>query len=519
MKRNSTTVTLTAKETSGALRKNHSETSLKKNRSSGQLVALTKLNRAHSHKNINRAGKVDGKPKRLSVQVKPREALHHTVRFDLGDDDGQEDGWTEESASQSPITTRDNTTPSSMITEHLPRPASAPIEQTETAESKEELLHPTPEPVLIPETPSPLSQPETQPHVSQLETQPFVSQPETSPPVSVSEKTHSSETPPAAVPQSIPQPSGNKPHALRQQDADRITSRLLNRNVSLTALPKVSEVSAAATVIGDGHKSKSSLRSQSSGLTEESNGSGLVSRFVNGTSSSATPRESHFPPSQHENQEDEDHVGMLRNMSTANVTRAQSRVNIEGAPPTAPLILPPSRTQQKMWLERASSTIEPQQTRPMRVARLGSGFPFHNIGGEGGIHPIMRTPFEQTDVEYRRIRIYQNPLRDAIVRLQKSGALSKPKIPQKTVGRSALANSDAKHNTNATEKESRAPKPSDGTVPSKRAKVSFQGITREGQDSRRSSNGEEEEERIRQKEEAREICRRLWERHDLAGEE
>lgn len=478
IKRNSTTASLAQTHSHSALRKNHSETSLKKNRSSGQLTTLSKLTKAHSHKNVHKLGKGDGKAKRNSSHLKLQEAEHEhaTVRFDLGDEEGQDDGWTEGSASQSPTTTRDNTRPNSAIIEQASRPTSAPAE-IETSPSNER----------YPPVASPVVQPE---------------------------RSSSPESPPPAVPQSIPQSTSNKLHALRHPDADRITSRLLNRNVSFTALPKVSEVSAPAMVIGDGHKAKMSIRSQSSTLNETT-GSELVSRFVNGASTSATPRETGFLPAHYENPEDEDHAGMFRNMSTPNITRAQSRANVKGAAATTSLVMPASRTQQKMWLERASSTIEPQQVRPMRITRLGSGFPFHAVGGEGGIRPTMRSQFEQTDVEYKRIRMYQNPLADAITRLQKSGALPKTKVPLKPAGKSALHGSDVKQ---GAPQDSKAPKPANSNAPPKRAKVSFQGITRNGPDSRRSSNGDDDE-RIRYKDEAREICRRLWERQEGVGEE
>lgn len=460
-------------------------------------MALTKLTKAHSHKNVTKLGRADGKVKRNSSQLKPHDVPHPTVRFDLGEEEGQDDEWTEES---SPVATRDNTRPSSMVAEQA-ADISGPIESEHEASNE----HSSPAVAAISPTISPTSQ------IVPMES--LAVSPTSHAEYAKPESLPSPDTPPPATPQTIPRPLSDKSYASRHADADRITSRLLNRNVSFTVLSKVSEVSAPATVIGDGHKSRSSLRSQNSTLNENT-GTELVSRFVNGASTSATPRETSFLPARYEAPEDEDHAGMLRNMSTPNITRAQSRANVKGAATGAPLVMPPSRTQQKMWLERASSTIEPQQ-RPMRVARLGSGFPFHTVGGEGGIHPILRSQFEQTDVEYKRIRMYQNPLADAVARLQKSGALPKPKITLKPVGRSALSGVDAKPAPAAT--DPKVSKPANGNTPVKRAKVTFQGITSDGPDSRRSSN--DDDERAKQKDEAREICRRLWERHDGAVED
>ena len=103
--------------------------------------------------------------------------------------------------------------------------------------------------------------------------------------------------------------------------------------------------------------------------------------------------------------------------------------------------IPPqqSRTQQKLWLQRASSNIEPQQMAPGAAINglgLGIGMPGIRPGaplvgaGDDGRDPRIRLQLERTGLEYLVVRRYQDPVGRALKRLDKlPGANKHRRIP------------------------------------------------------------------------------------------
>lgn len=102
-----------------------------------------------------------------------------------------------------------------------------------------------------------------------------------------------------------------------------------------------------------------------------------------------------------------------------------------------------SRTQQKLWLQRASSNIEPQQLAPGAAINglgLGIGLPGIRPGevlaplvgaGDDGKDPRIRLQLEKTGQEYMVVRRYQDPVGRAIKRLDKlPGADKHRRIPK-----------------------------------------------------------------------------------------
>jgi hypothetical protein len=98
-----------------------------------------------------------------------------------------------------------------------------------------------------------------------------------------------------------------------------------------------------------------------------------------------------------------------------------------------------SRTQQKLWLQRASSNIEPTQMAPGAAINglgLGIGMPGIRPGaplvgaGDDGRDPRIRLQLERTGLEYLVVRRYQDPVGRAVKRLEKlPGANKHRRIP------------------------------------------------------------------------------------------
>ena len=99
---------------------------------------------------------------------------------------------------------------------------------------------------------------------------------------------------------------------------------------------------------------------------------------------------------------------------------------------TTPTNLPLSRTQNKLLLQRAASNIEPHTSVPAILPRTG-GPTFHQFGltynahGEGRVDPRLQQQFNHVAVEYKVVRRYRNPLGDSIQRIQQM-----PGMPRKT---------------------------------------------------------------------------------------
>ncbi|RAL62570.1 hypothetical protein DID88_004419 [Monilinia fructigena] len=107
-----------------------------------------------------------------------------------------------------------------------------------------------------------------------------------------------------------------------------------------------------------------------------------------------------------------------------------------------------SRTQQKLWLQRASSNIEPQREGLGALSLLNGGLGMGNhgggssmgfgtgmglgmssgmggylMGGDGKGDPRIKLQLERTGLEYLVVRRHQDPIGRGIKRLEKLGAL------------------------------------------------------------------------------------------------
>ncbi|KAF2117432.1 hypothetical protein BDV96DRAFT_26035 [Lophiotrema nucula] len=460
---------------------------IRKNHSSGHLP------RQGSSKNVLKSSKSEiAPPKRsLAHPGKPRQHSpdpHPSVHFDIGDDigdaDGPDDGWTEESASQSPTTTRSNTRSNSVILD--PQRVMADTQrEAEIAES------------------------------SQARAQP--------------ERVRQ---PPSAITHALPdrsrgtvQRNGGSPHHhhhSRPPDADMITSRLLQRSSSHNPPPQMSTVSA--TIVSDTRDARVLSQSASSTLVDTP-GRDLVSRFMDGDGSAGTPKDgSSFLPSRSPPQNagsELDH--RKRNKSMPNFAETESPVKSPARTPsrrsgaTTPTNLPPSRTQQKLLLQRASSNIEPQKLVPVVLPRTGGPVFLHpgmtfTTDEEGRLDPRLKQQFDHVAIEYKVVRRYRNPLADAIARIEQL-----PGTPRKTrVPRSEATNGFVNvHGGSSLSTSFNEPGvETDGSI-GRRSRVSFEnrrgsrdGGDMEGRQSFESDNG-----RVRN--EAEEICRRLWESTDV----
>lgn len=89
----------------------------------------------------------------------------------------------------------------------------------------------------------------------------------------------------------------------------------------------------------------------------------------------------------------------------------------------------PSRIQQKLWLQRASSNIEQQHLRPGNGAVGGGG---RGKGGSQKGDPRAPRQSDRATLEYKVVRRYKNPLGDAINRVRQLQApVEKDKDPKK----------------------------------------------------------------------------------------
>ncbi|KAF2641031.1 hypothetical protein P280DRAFT_300116 [Massarina eburnea CBS 473.64] len=445
---------------------NQGNSNIRKNHSSGHLAQ-----KAKQAKPALKTAKSEIAPPPKRSPAHPSKARspspeHATVHFDVADEEeeeGLDEGWTEESASQSPNTTRSNTRSNSVILDS--QRAGEGAHQKHAEET-----------------------PQTAPAALQTHA-PSSTTLQTLPDRSVT-----------------PRPSnGGSSHHSRLPDADMITSRLLQRSSHHNAPPQMSSV--AATVVSS-HNEVREL-SQSGGSTLiDTPGRDLVSRFMDGDGSAGTPNNSSFLPSRGSPQatavvvvSDADRI--KRNKSMPNVAGAETPTKTSrrsGA--STPTDLPPSRTQQKLMLQRASSNIEPQKMIPSILPRMG-GPTFHTgmsytTNGEGRIDPRLQQQFNHVAVEYNVVRRYRNPLADAIIRVEQiPGTRRKHGVP-----RSAGANGYI----NVHGSSSLSTSFNDETE-GRRTRVSFENGGEgdvEGGDSFEGDGG-----RIRN--EAEELCRRLWE--------
>ncbi|KAF2870365.1 hypothetical protein BDV95DRAFT_629529 [Massariosphaeria phaeospora] len=448
-----------------------SQTAIRKNHSSGHLA------RQGSTKNILKSSKGEVAPQKRSL-VHPGKSRQHspethpTVHFDIGDVEGPDDGWTEESASQSPTTTRSNTRSNSEILDPHKPVEGGKGQTTEDASQSEVSNH------RMHRSPSAIN------HTLPDRTQ---------------------------IPQRTSAASSQ--HHSRPPDADMITSRLLQRGSSHNPAPQISSI--AATVVSDLHDARGIGQSAGSTLVDTP-GRDLVSRFMDGDHSAGTPKDSSFLPSRDSPQSGGGELDrMKRNKSMPNVANTDTPTNGHSrrSGTSTPTNLPPSRTQQKLMLQRASSNIEPHKLIPVILPRTGGPTFLHSgmtysANGEGRLDPRLQQQFNHVAVEYNVVRRYRNPLADAVERIaQIPGSRRKTRRP-KSAGTNGSANG---HGSNGATTSFHDGLEADGPSTRRRSRVSFEdgrGSRDEGDLERRQSF-DSENDRVRN--EAEEICRRLWE--------
>ncbi|KFY60013.1 hypothetical protein V496_05460, partial [Pseudogymnoascus sp. VKM F-4515 (FW-2607)] len=182
-------------------------------------------------------------------------------------------------------------------------------------------------------------------------------------------------------------------------DAHQITSRLLQRAPSHGAAPKMSTVSATAMAPGTSATSDLAPSSGSATPHTDSHKSELISRFKgsgSGTPGDTSPfLQSHHPTSTKKADAPNGTADQEADAAAfaLNSRRAKSMSNLKAraiepddsssddralAPrsrKSSTHYIPPqqSRTQQKLWLQRASSNIEPAQLAPAGTLGLGLG--------------------------------------------------------------------------------------------------------------------------------------------------
>ncbi|KAF2837562.1 hypothetical protein M501DRAFT_914218, partial [Patellaria atrata CBS 101060] len=459
--------------------KNMSQTALRKNNSSGHLP------RQGAPKGVIKATKSEvtlaKRSHRRAAKSKSRdhspEPAHPTVHFALGDEEHQEESheneneWTEDSASQSPATTRDNTRQNSVILDH----------SRTSSQTNENYL---------PEQRSSLSR--------QLE--------------NTTSQEASSERPQSTRANTIARINGaSSYHSMRQPEADMITSRLLQRSASHNLAPQLSSVSA--TIVSETHDPREFAHTTSAGSTlADHSGRDLVSRFLNPEDSSGTPKEgSAFLPkrttppppatpdldAQRRNKSAPDFSATNGQPLSNGDGTSQSRTPSRRSGTVTPAgDLPPSRTQQKMMLERAHSELGQQQSVPAVIPRFGGpqliGAALISNSEGGRIDPRLLRQFEQARIEYKIVRRFRSPVTEAVGRaIERQG---KEKW-----------NSQLNYHM-ASNSHQELKKPPTPAQDGRRARVSFD-VADEDED----EEGGCGEESRRSMSKAEEICRRLWE--------
>ncbi|KAF1813449.1 hypothetical protein P152DRAFT_457809 [Eremomyces bilateralis CBS 781.70] len=408
------------------MRKNHSTSHLPRHGSSKNIVkAAAKAGLAPVQK--------------AKHHIPPTKQPHPTVRFDIGDELEREDDqeWTEDSNSQSPETTRDHTRSNSVVLER---------EAGDTRSAQREALTPQP----------------TYDGTSHDEWH-LINQTASTP-----------NLPTQAV------PSASRVPSARPADADILTSRLLQRSSQHhhPAPPQITPITASDVrhdprpVIASTRPQDTRILSQSQSSTlagtPSGPGSELVSRFINGAGGSSGATDQHssfFPPrptptsdgasrrSVDSDVSDSDDGAVATAPAHRRTVSAKASTGTTGAAVTAPPDtnnpLHQSRTQQKLWLQRASSNLEPMKNIPTIIPRTmtgplllplsaassayGSGYPGSGPGGSPGgggrrrIDPRLQRQFDQVAGEYAGVRRFRDPIAEGLARVMvRVGEKQKP---------------------------------------------------------------------------------------------
>ncbi|KZF21123.1 hypothetical protein L228DRAFT_240002 [Xylona heveae TC161] len=425
-----------------SLSRNTSHVSLKKNASNVSLKRIGSGADVGRHKRTVsiRRSRSSSQPGRTSQGNRSTNgAVHFHIGGEMEDDEEQDASWVEENSSQSPGISRDNSMAPTPAGEREPKDEQ-PVNMVQQLQRPQRVDSPrlgktSSRPVSrsssrAPSRPS--SRPSSRPP-SPIQDPPRVGQ------RSVSGQTASSGTSGMARSQES-----------RTPDADIITARLLHRHPVHNAPPQMSAISATATA------TPGSPQPQSFGQTQSSTGSGtpgtagdLVSRFL-GAASQATPKES-LVVTHARNPDEQDSAsqgGTLdlhkRVKSLVDLPSQQGRPSSSTSSPAPRALghrtvqspsrtpsgsgsgsnLPynqvhPSRTQQKLWLQRASSNVEPGALAPngSAVGAGAAGGMGVGLSLDGRIESRLARQSEQTALEYRVVRRFRSPIADALVRL------------------------------------------------------------------------------------------------------
>jgi len=459
----------------------HVQANIRRNHSSGQL-----LPRQGHAKHAPKSSKHENGPSKRALAT-PKESRasspepHAAVHFEMPNDDeeGDDGGWTEESASQSPTTTRSNTRSNSVILEAQHRAAEINMEKNRGEPSQQASLA-------------------------------------REPPVQSTTQTLTDRT------RSNTQMNGGSSYQhSRPPDADMITSRLLQRSASHHVPPQTTSVAATVVSSSDRHNLLNHTAGSVGSTLVDTPGRDLVSRFMDGDGSAGTPHDGTYMSSNHNNHESTlgDLDSSKRNKSMPNFSGTDTPSKTpQRSGTTTPTNLPPSRTQQKLMLQRASSNIEPQKLVPVTLPRTGGptylqSSIHYNTNGEGRLDPRLQQQFNHVAVEYDVVRRYRNPMADALGRIyQMPGMSRKSRIPKSSNG-----------NGFATGASSVSTSFNDGPIEtdagSRRLRVSFENepgrAKASGDDNDLSGRQSLESDQARSRNEAEEICRRLWESAEI----
>ncbi|KAG9234712.1 hypothetical protein BJ875DRAFT_375856 [Amylocarpus encephaloides] len=265
--------------------------------------------------------------------------------------------------------------------------------------------------------------------------------------------------PPSPLPQSPqtqdpPPGNGSRSHNV---DAKIITEKLLQRTPSHNTT-KMSLATATPSTLHSPGSSGKGGSSTMNGTPRIGSKEDVVSRFVSG---SGTPSENSPYLNQHRRSQDlslSKHDEVKRAQSMGNLTRHDSsarETDEEDESALAPrsrkssathAYNPPrqSRTQQKLWLQRASSNMEHTQIAPGVPM---NGLSIHHQVGFGntplvgasydGRDPRIKVQLEKTGLEYLVVRRHKDPVGLALKRLDNlPGAEKYRRIPQQPSHRS-----------------------------------------------------------------------------------
>ncbi|KAL7810012.1 hypothetical protein V8C44DRAFT_123144 [Trichoderma aethiopicum] len=355
------------------------------------------LKRNRSHVEISKRPKSADKLKRSSSGTgihkpdKPDKPARSQVHFDLGSEDA-EDEWVDASGSNSPYLSRKGSLNSSTHSSYPPG--------SSTANSR-------------PQTPSALAAP-----------------PETS----------------------------SSPARKEAERKDIPTTRLLQRTPSHGAPPQMStdmvmaKAKAAPKYLSPADHTTLQPATHEPSASAGSNDDGLISRFVEVPSSGLTSEGSFYNPvrgggsHRSEGLPPRPHGSTMLSRSheypSDNAIQMESEDSVLVPKPAKRTAAPganTSRTQQKLNLQRASSTLEPGQAVPGVGGVVGAG-PLIGIGDPGHDGGNSRDPrvgklLERTGMEYLVVRRHQNPIVRSLNRLSQLPGLDKTKrIPRANTG-------------------------------------------------------------------------------------